>query len=621
MKQNRLYGFSVFVSLLLVVCIYFNAPHQAQAEILPTNILPVSLHDFFVQTLPDIPTSADFGIYTLESQGNNLYLGISAGSPGNFDGALLAVYSQGSMSAILAPDGTNPITEQGLHDMTIYNDELLIAGTDPAYTDDWTMGNVYSYKNSVLTKHRSLPNVIHTLGLWADETGLWAATGAHTGDNATWLGNLFHSSDFGITWDPPQTLSDYRLWDVYKVGNNMYASTTSTDFLTDPQLLLSQDNGNHWLEIENTHPCPTTRLINFKDQLLVANQFLSYLVSLQDSTRTGFYRLPGVNLSSRFNALTQDNQSNLYALTSDNRLIRSSDLVEWYDIASFTDTPVAVSYWPETDQVVVSTKGPQASLWGINASAITDPPMIITPTPTITPTPVPRFWYPFTPPGNLDASWDTAKEYLESLPNLGITPYSLNRFYNNQWQTYLYGLPMGNYPLASGSAYIVAVNQQTEIPLDQHLLTSPYYAHTYSLLPGNNFIGLPASLAPAFQSNNDTVSLSTICLHLNNQNLSPLALEVYNPPTNQTTTYTCGDPDSPEVTFPLSLWIRIATAGTWNVDATPYLPHTDLNADGFTDILDVDQLITHYGQTSAPEDIDLNQTVNLFDYNLMMKNL
>ena len=89
----------------------------------------------------------------------------------------------------------------------IYDGSLIhIAGTDPISPDNWTAGNHYTYSLSsdTFTKYRDatngLTNVIHTWGLWKSGSTLYASVSAHGGDNTTFMGQIFTSTNNGYTW-------------------------------------------------------------------------------------------------------------------------------------------------------------------------------------------------------------------------------------------------------------------------------------------------------------------------------------------------------------------------------------------------------------------------------------
>ena len=157
-----------------------------------------------------------YGTYLLRLIGNSLIVGLS-NSPGNEDGAVLYRYDDSTWTL------ESVLDEQGVVDLLPVGDEWYVPGLDPF--DDWSLGNIY--KRSALgawTKIRTLPNTIHCFQLAHDGTYLYAAVGAHAGDNATWRGQVLRSADGGQTWPHISTLCDYRCYHAYCFAGRIYAS-------------------------------------------------------------------------------------------------------------------------------------------------------------------------------------------------------------------------------------------------------------------------------------------------------------------------------------------------------------------------------------------------------------
>ncbi len=110
----------------------------------------------------ETPDVDHFGGYVFREVNGVLYMGLGTARPAESNGATLASFDGTTLSAI------GNFDEQGVHDMEDYNGDLYIAGSDPAYGDDWSLGNFYTYSGGTFTKHRSgngLSNVIHMWGL------------------------------------------------------------------------------------------------------------------------------------------------------------------------------------------------------------------------------------------------------------------------------------------------------------------------------------------------------------------------------------------------------------------------------------------------------------------------
>jgi hypothetical protein len=197
-----------------------------------------------------------FGSYTIQPIGNDLFIGLSADLPASGDGALLSKYSNGNLTAILNSNGTNPIYEQGMHTMFYDGNTIYIPGTDPM--DDWTLGNLYTYiPNQEIIKHRTIENGLHGLGILVEGNTIYMGTGSHTGDNITWEGRLYKSTDGGENWTY-SVFSNYRLWNLSRFSGDLYGLGIEIDAggWQNPIFRKSQDNGQTWETISGPSIIP-----------------------------------------------------------------------------------------------------------------------------------------------------------------------------------------------------------------------------------------------------------------------------------------------------------------------------------------------------------------------------
>ncbi len=294
----------------------------------------------------------NFGAWALLLSGTDLFIG-AGNSPGNEDGAEIVSSTTGATIVTGCV-----LDEQGVHDMQAQGSDLWVCGTDP--TDDWTLGNIYHRDaGGTWTKLRTLPLVIHALGLWHDGSTLWVAAGAHTGDNATWKGRVLKSSDGGQTWTVAD-VNDYRVYDVAGFDGDLYAighNWTGSGYTQD--LHVSADAGNTWSVVAGVQPAIKPRL------MLHGGALFGVL-----STRLGIFKVEAGGIVTAYstpfmivdqwNVLESDG-TYLYAIDVDGVIWRSSDLAVW---TAYTRVPnaVALRWWAGTGLMIGDT-GVSARVW------------------------------------------------------------------------------------------------------------------------------------------------------------------------------------------------------------------------------------------------------------------
>lgn len=347
-----------------------------------------------------------FGSYVVQPVGNDLYVGISAGLPAEKDGALLAKYSNNILTPILNVNGSNVFLEQGMHNISYDGTKMYIPGTDPI--EDWTKGNLYTYiPGQDIIKHRKMENVLHGLSTLIEDNTIYVGTGAHTGDNKTWEGRLYKSTDGGENW-AYSIFSNYRLWHLVRFKGDMYGSGLGVDANGWQYVIFkkSVDNGQTWQEIGTFKPYYRTRLIEFNGLLVNkwygSSEYLWKYDGINDPEKMqlprGYFAFGDYAL----NAMTTDSHGYFYMLAKrsvdgggysngvDNIILRTNDLQNWQLVADLRVEPFSLAYWPATDQLIVGTNGDNAKLWKIQLNSnLVLPPITPIPTATLAPTPTP----------------------------------------------------------------------------------------------------------------------------------------------------------------------------------------------------------------------------------------
>jgi len=319
------------------------------------------------------PDPAYFGAYKTLPWEGVLFLGFGKARPAEFNGSLFARYQADTLTAIYQP------SEQGFIDMIrdISLPVIHIPGPDP--TDpasepggsQWDWGNTYVYTptTDVITKHRNLPNVIHTWGMASTPEGLYAAVSSHTGDYKTWTGEVFTSTDLGKNWtriaDKNDGVGDYRTYDIIRFNDKLYV--TWNDELNDPcGLAESTDGGTVWTRLADFSDKTNcrARLFVYGDQLLTLAAARDGILALQTDGSVVIHIFPDFQVQVWvYNPFAVDSQGRLYLVTADNRILRTSDLENWETLVASDRDFFTLGYWPSLQNIVVADRGLVGRLW------------------------------------------------------------------------------------------------------------------------------------------------------------------------------------------------------------------------------------------------------------------
>ena len=301
-----------------------------------------------------------FGAYTIQPMAGTLYLGFGADRPVLRDGALLAAFDDQGLRAIA------PLDEQGILDMTVANETLLIPGVDPCCPDGWESGNFYLYHPGTgLIKRRNLPNVLHAWGTWYDagENAIYLAASAHPGDFLTSIGQIWRTGDEGRNWelvaDGNDGVGSYRTYDVIGHQGALFA-VSRADVCT---LVARPPGQTTWVDVlPGSRVACGPRLVGFDGRLIAF-----------DVDRSAFHVLPPDGAPSRVNVpFTVDTVAYnwaavaggfLYVISDDGRILVTRDLVAWETVVWSNQSFSAIQYWPDRNWLVLATYGRGGAVW------------------------------------------------------------------------------------------------------------------------------------------------------------------------------------------------------------------------------------------------------------------
>ena len=235
------------------------------------------------------PDAAHFGAYAITPMTDTLFIGHSTAWPAQMDGALLSSFDGITITAIYSP------TEQGIIAMTAVTDTLYIPGTDPCCPTGGSRGMSTCTRRRPVIKYRNLPNVLHTWAMWFDEASraLYAVVGAHLGDNVTWTGAVYRSTDDCRSWslvaDRANGVGDYRTYDMVGLHNKLYIYWNDV-YPAPCGLAESSDGGATWQRLAVPDTACRVRLAVFQDRLLAMSLDQESLIVPNYTTRKALSR-------------------------------------------------------------------------------------------------------------------------------------------------------------------------------------------------------------------------------------------------------------------------------------------------------------------------------------------
>ena len=217
--------------------------------------------------------------------------------------------------------------------------------------------------------------MLHTWAKWFDEASraLYAVVGAHLGDNATWTGAVYSSTDGCRSWsllaDKSDGVGDYRTYDMVGLHNKLYIYWNDV-YPTPCGLAESSDGGATWQRLAVPDTACRVRLAVFQDRLLALTLDQRSLIAVDGAGHIQTYSLPDFRIPDLvFNYLASDRAGNLYTITDDGRVVRSLDFVSWETVAVTDRALVTIAYWPARNWIVVADRGADARLWKIDLNA------------------------------------------------------------------------------------------------------------------------------------------------------------------------------------------------------------------------------------------------------------
>lgn len=348
-----------------------------------------------------LPPTSHFGAYVFHEYDNELYIGLGRGRPAELDGALVLKYDGTSVKTV------GRLDEQGINEIVSTSDKVIIGGVDPAYPDDWSMSNVYTYSGNTLTKHRNGNGLTHVIHLWGLEVAgdgtLYAAASTHDGTYPSTcdaagnygvhcFGEIYKSTNGGANWTKLARLGDYRVFDIKLFSGKLYALYVNS-LEDDAKLASSSDGGTTWTPIAlPAADGRRTHMIEFHNQLLmlgggalnnkiyaistdnaVTQYELSFSVGLDYSTQTYTLSADKTIIQSdtssfycNYNQFVVASDDYLYTITRTGDVVRTIDLVNWDTVADTSLGLISLGYWKSQNKLVFSERGNAAKIWTID---------------------------------------------------------------------------------------------------------------------------------------------------------------------------------------------------------------------------------------------------------------
>jgi len=255
--------------------------------------------------------------------------------------------------------------------------------------------------SSEFKKFRNMPNVLHTWGLWKDNTGLYAAASTETKDVADSLkGWILKSTDNGQSWGTPVVVSNYRAFDIIKFNGKLYAVAEDINNnarpvtyeipagspdagLTYHNYIIKSTDGLTWSDVGLNHHDFASRLVIFNEMLVTVNfnptdQKRNIISSIKKDGAIDSHNLGTMAIAKGENNIVDGKDGYLYAITKENKVVRSSDLNSWETIATISGDVISISNWESQNKIVVGTKGSDAKIFTVTKSIGSTPSELIT---------------------------------------------------------------------------------------------------------------------------------------------------------------------------------------------------------------------------------------------------
>lgn len=379
-----------------------------------------------------------YGSWAMTAHDDKLYVTYSPGTPGN-DGSEAALLEITQNGGTISQNDVHILgyqNEQGAMAVE-YNDAtdtLYMPGVDPAdpahspteCADQWDCGNFYTYSESTgFHKYRTLgfPRVIHALGLHVDDDGtVYAATGAwnpeddgfstHCRDGDYYCkGKIFSTHSNLNHWTEISAPSDYRVWDIQRAGNYLYA-TYGPHYSGEPtcSILRSKDGFTSYeiLDIPKTPEDNSPQYAHCRTRMIENNgSIYTYATGNSAHTRGRVLRITGDRVQVLNSAITGEGFGGGFTysynpmVVADDGLIyfirergyiysgskialyRTQDFSHIQKIAEMVNPSThnrffatAITYWPARNSIVIAEGGDEANggtntgkLWEIRLSS------------------------------------------------------------------------------------------------------------------------------------------------------------------------------------------------------------------------------------------------------------
>lgn len=369
-------------NIFSLLCLFILYSPQVSATTLINNTLTpldsnTTWSTFFQTNNGQSADTVHFGAYVFHAVGETLYIGIANYRPADAGSALLASFN-GTSTTFLGN-----LAEEGVNDIVSRNGTVIVGGVDPH--DSWALGNIYTY-NGTFSKIRDgngLTNVIHMWGLDVTSDGtLYSAVSSHDGsfpgtcvNGVTCFGEVFKSTNGGLTWTSQGRLGAYRVFDVHHAFSKLYALYVD-EVTGDNRLAVSDTDGASWTTLKNDGGLRRTHMVEFNDQLVVLGGGTSrdVLYGVNSNNTITSYNLPfsvgilygDATYFSNYNQLVVADDDYMYVIASDGDIWRSRDLSNWNQVSDSAYEFVSLGYWPHTNQLLVSTRGNSAQIYTID---------------------------------------------------------------------------------------------------------------------------------------------------------------------------------------------------------------------------------------------------------------